>query len=825
MATTQATAPGPSGSGTRQGATSAAAASAARHVHTLADCTSRPLASYLKALGVLRVLAEQRDPGVRGRWTPEGTFQIRTHLARKELQEFLLHHYEPTPLLSPWNKDAGFRVHHAGGRPRVQADPNKFGMFLGEPCAARFERIRQALLASQALLQRVVDAGQATFDSKGAVELSGSKNRQAKEAFLAALRSALDDEVVEVLDAVAVLTAQGFDFSASPVWCGGNDGRLEFSVLYARLLAGPVARGMRTGPLFDAASGAAHPWTAAALRAALFGEEAPAQAGDTMGLLSPLGTGGPNATVGFTTDKSSANPWDFVLAAEGAALLAGAATRRYSAGSRVGSKAAVPFRVDASAAGQGALSDRELGKARAELWLPLWGRWATLAELRALFGEGRVQLGRRQAARGLDFARALATLGTDRGFDAFERYAVMERNGQSNLAVPLGTFRASFNPGVRLLDALDGWAWRVQSKATSSRPPAPASLRSAWRRYEERVFAWCQAGAQPGQGRVASHAGGVLQALGELDRALVPRRAAAGGSSPPPPPVPLLRRDWLRHARQDMAEFRIAQALASLLAWRSHKGKPDALDAMRRHIVPVQWKEKRWDWEPDSNDWVWGEGDLSGSLVRVLRRRMLLAPGWRPLAWAKEPDEWTPVPTLPGEQACSGAWLDDVAAFLEGATDDEALQRWLRALVLLDWRTAKRHEGADGKEQRRWTLPAGEAGERLLQAACPRRAPIDPLYALLRLCLSGGALRDRMGRPLPPDAQLVRLAAAGRGLEASRRAARRLQAAGYEPRVGQVPASPERSRRVAAALLVPITLGGLAALADGVLGEVPALWV
>ena len=53
--------------------------------------------------------------------------------------------------------------------------------------------------------------------------------------------------------------------------------------------------------------------------------------------------------------------------------------------------------------------------ARAEMWLPLWETPAGYGEIRELFGEGRATVGRRPAKDGLDFARAVAALGIDRG--------------------------------------------------------------------------------------------------------------------------------------------------------------------------------------------------------------------------------------------------------------------------------------------------------------------------------------------------------------------------------------------------------------------------
>ena len=38
------------------------------HLHHVSGCAPAPLAHYLKALGILRIVAEQRDPDIRGWW-------------------------------------------------------------------------------------------------------------------------------------------------------------------------------------------------------------------------------------------------------------------------------------------------------------------------------------------------------------------------------------------------------------------------------------------------------------------------------------------------------------------------------------------------------------------------------------------------------------------------------------------------------------------------------------------------------------------------------------------------------------------------------------
>ena len=71
-------------------------------VHKLNGCAPAPLAHYLKALGMLRLVAEQADPEARGWWEGE-RFLLATHLDEDELLGFFLERYEPTPLVAPWN--------------------------------------------------------------------------------------------------------------------------------------------------------------------------------------------------------------------------------------------------------------------------------------------------------------------------------------------------------------------------------------------------------------------------------------------------------------------------------------------------------------------------------------------------------------------------------------------------------------------------------------------------------------------------------------------------------------------------------------------------
>jgi CRISPR-associated protein Csx17 len=76
------------------------------HSHELTGLKPDALATYLAALGVMRLLS-RRDPEARGYWRNEH-INIVTALDWPAIEQFFLNDYSPTPILAPWNKDSGF---------------------------------------------------------------------------------------------------------------------------------------------------------------------------------------------------------------------------------------------------------------------------------------------------------------------------------------------------------------------------------------------------------------------------------------------------------------------------------------------------------------------------------------------------------------------------------------------------------------------------------------------------------------------------------------------------------------------------------------------
>src|SRR5690606_41339195 len=70
------------------------------HEIVLSGCSPIPLANYLKALGVLRLVAEQADPGARGLWRNDAIVLL-TRLHAEALERLFLEEHEPTPAPAP----------------------------------------------------------------------------------------------------------------------------------------------------------------------------------------------------------------------------------------------------------------------------------------------------------------------------------------------------------------------------------------------------------------------------------------------------------------------------------------------------------------------------------------------------------------------------------------------------------------------------------------------------------------------------------------------------------------------------------------------------
>ncbi len=536
--------------------------------HQLKGLQSQPLASYLTALGVLRLLYEQKDPDASMAWS-EGHVQLYSALDKDQLLQFFLEEYRPTPLTSPWNGGSGYY-------PKDNKEGPNAILASKHP---RFEPYRKTLLQVRAILERL-----------------GAKDKpdgeEAKTHLLRTLRRELDDESLKWLDAAVVLSEDDKGQSKprySPLLgTGGNDGRLEFSNNQMK----------RLEELF-LSSKARPEQNLELLEGALYGSLSRHLRGGPIGQFDPGSAGGVNLSVGFD-GGALLNPWYYVLMIEGAGVLAAAAVSRFKDPGRTGGS--FPFTVNHLGVGHGKLGQDEGN--RQEIWLPLWDQPARYPEIQALFAEGRAQVGSQQARNPVEFSLALASHGTSRGLSGFSRFGFLQRNGKSYFATPLG-----YHP-VGQVDSA-GLLRRVEQRWFHShrhKLDRPESVARAIRRYDNAVMEHL---ASAGKAPLVT----ALERLGELNLFL--SRSPKLWESVRP--LPALDPDWVEQTYDETPEFRLALALSTL-------GGAEAganLLHVRSQLTPFNPHTRQW----DDHGWLprWTGRDVPERMLGLLRYRLLSA--------------------------------------------------------------------------------------------------------------------------------------------------------------------------------------------------------
>jgi CRISPR-associated protein Csx17 len=616
---------------------------------SLSGCSPTPLASYLKALGVFRLVAEQADSTARGFWKNE-TFTLSTALSKEELAEFFLMTYEPTPLIDPWNGGSGFLKDDkaAGFLKQFEESPSprlasyQIGAKAARDLCEELNSVKQAEVViknePKSLPSAQRDALRKDPTYKARLTEVQRRFKRLKEAFIPECRLKWRGPHLEWLEAAVILDSDLSPRYPSLLGSGGNDGNLDFTDNFRQ----------RFLNLFDISTAEAMPLpnAAALLDHALFGTAVIGTGDYSIGQYAPGNAGGANSSNGLD-GKANVNPWDFVLFMEGAVLFSAAASRRLGATGVSGISA--PFAIRAAAVGNASVSGKEKSS-RGEQWFPLWERPASVREIRALLSEGRAQLGRMNVREPVDMARAIARLGVARGISAFERYGYIERNGQANFAVPLGRWKVVSQPNQNLLSDLDSFLRRISREAAGER--AAASLTATARRLNDAVLAVAADGASPTRWQ------NVLTALSDVDAlaALLPPSKNKFGI------VPKLRGGWLAAADDGSAEFRLAMAFA-------------AQEGVRRYFLPLNKFGNELDEKGEVNVVCFGR-DFVADAISLLNRRLIES--------AKDASRSV------RQFAGIFASLADINAFLRGSVDSGRILSLARSLMAVDYMSAPR---------------------------------------------------------------------------------------------------------------------------------------
>lgn len=746
----------------------------------LTGCRPEPLASYLKALGVLRLVAEQKDTNAAGYWCGEH-FVLRSSLDSDALVAFFENEWRPTPVVAPWNGGSGFTgagdsEEDDDGNNEEEIEPPDVDAdspvaWIRQSTDQRLAAVRAAvetiytwsdlpptdLVLSVALAEAREELADESFargkkgkelsaiiaqiepfedeynerlvsevpNAAGAAKLltkiRGWRRAAAKSGFIERTRSVMSDDVVVWMDAV-VAPAQdlGKVVFSSLLGSGANDGRLDFTkTTLVRLQHAFLSSGLAQAALYDV--------TAVSPSKGSLGMFAPSRA----------------------DSAAATNPWDWLLALEGTLMFAGASTKRL--GTREHQGGSFPFQV--ARMNTASLAAGEDG--RDELWLPFWTKPATHRETQRLFAEGRARVGEREAVTGLDFARAVSTLGVSRGIDGFVRVAMTARNGKAHYATNEGRFDVRDIPQVRLIDEVDSWFSRLRRAAKDKR--VPARVARATRALENAFFAVTR----------NFDTSEALLALGDAERALGEALAFAKKAGLQPI-TQRLSEGWSGLV-DDSVEARLGVCLGQRLAFR-------------RRLLPIDF-EKPWQWgRADDVDFVFSERSLIENLHAVLQRDVIEAQQRE----MRSPDD----------SIRAFCRLSDIARFIDGDVDDVAVERWSRASSLLS-----KPPCFDDQDD-----PLG----------------VPATFAVLRLVHSG-SLDDKT--QLKRSSTMLARACAGDAIGATTVALQRLAAVGRALPVPALVESSQRVRRISAALAFPLTMRQRRRLEDMVLPrsrEVPS---
>ena len=518
------------------------------HVHQLTGCAPAPLAHYLKAIGILRLVSEQVDHEARGWWDGDH-FRLATKLSQEKLEAFFLYDYLPTPIFNPWGARSGFY----GGRSEKSARESL--KEIEHSSSPRLEPFRTTIRTVRSIITNTTGGNKPSDKEKDRLILALRLNTRGKSSLW--------------LDTVVALIGSGKEVSLAqpPIFgTGGSEGSGGYPSAYMSAIVESVVKAN---------------WNHA-VSYTLFGGPAPQCHWDqSMGQFAPGGI---------------STPWDMLLAFEGACML------RSSVGSRTSTNSkrwmSSPFYVAPRSSGYASrsrLDEKLLNKGReypgrGEQWLPMWTKPSRHFEIQMIFTQGRATTKAGRATDGWTMAKAVADFGVSRGISQFVRYGYQQRNNQAtHFAVPLGRF---CTPGTEqgtstkpsCLDDLDGWLRTIHQVAhpadDQKAKRVPIRMLTTYGRLMDTLFSVIteQATVQQYQD--------VLLCLGDMEAVM---RQGTGFAAQP---VPRLSPEWVTASYDGTPEYRLALAFALQAAnFRRDSGTP--IDPIRRHWLPLD-KEQPW---------------------------------------------------------------------------------------------------------------------------------------------------------------------------------------------------------------------------------------
>ena len=237
-------------------------------------------------------------------------------------------------------------------------------------------------------------------------------------------------------------------------------------------------------------------------------------------------------------------------------------------------------------------------------------------------------------------------------------------------------------------------------------------------------------------------------------------------------PLGRLSPDWVKYACDNSPEFRLARAMASILAKRKDRGR---VGTIRENLEPLEGAS----WKEGSVSCVWTVGAPLSNMLSVLQRRCLEG-------------RMNGLNYPPLDSAYS-ARLNDIVSFLNGDVDDQRVVDLVLPLSFVQY-----EKGGYSSQDTPVALPQA--------------------YAAMKLTLLPGKFACKEfgeDREIRMELRMLSMLRAGRVKDAYEVAHRRLMASGLRP-ISDSPGIPDGSdygRGLAAALLFPLDKGAHYALA------------
>lgn len=732
--------------------------------HKLYGCQTEPLSSYLKALGIFKILSEQKDEEVMCKWE-NNHLVIKTKCEQDELIRFFSEEYSPSPIMSPWNGGSGFYPNDSEAKENINKILNlgdkRFCDFIStyklikETLGKSFPEIFGSPLTLEDLIEKFTEKGKnkeiekikklkgkiitelensdkidkesietlsAVGNSKLKSEIKeiGKLNNdfyqimrdEYKSKIVTKLRDTINERYLEWIDASILVNAEGKPVFPPLSGSGGNEGRLDYSSLFIASLTKVFVNKTNSSTKL--------------LRNSLFGDLTDKLQESAVGKFDPGKAGGFNQGNEIETKIVKINPWDIILMMEGILIWSNSIGRRNAVRE---TKIVTPFTVSYSPYGYESSNVSDFKKSL-EIWAPIWNNYAYADELKSLFKEGRVALRGKVVKKGLDFFQAINSLGVDRGITGFLRYCFLVRRGQSYIALPSGLHRVKYSKYVNLIEDLD-FVYRTFEQNLKVIQGTGKTLPQIYESIKRNMYESTYDLLNNGNPLTAVR---LLRAIGRAEMSFSRVRGKyenKGGQKLRP--LFGLSTNWINKSDDKSSEFRIALSLSSI-------GRTEKVGSFRSNIEGTSLQDDR-KWDDNIGQFSWTGANLTEKLINTLIKRLTEA-------------QSNKNSTLPFFSRIKLS-LNDVMKFINGEIDERCIEELLFAFSLIRW---------DDNKSSQNIMEMND----YISINSSFDYPIDRLWALVRLYLSPEQFSQNSKVIFNPDRNLINLLLSGKSRETFR---------------------------------------------------------